>query len=689
MRSSIIFFLTFMYSWCIVNEAFPQAPLVKMWDKSYGGTESDYLIQLIETHDNGFLLSGFTLSGIGGDKTQPLKGAFDYWILKTDSLGNKLWDKDFGGSAVEYFATAIETDDHGFLLGGSSYSDTSGDKTELNWDTSLASCDYWIVKTDSIGNKLWDKRYGSPGNDRLNCIQQTPDGGYILGGYSYTFSGGDKVFPGYGITDFWIVKIDALGNFQWEKSYGGSDMDNTIGIRLTSDGGYMLGGSSYSGIGGNKLTACLGGNDYWVIKTDSSGNKQWEKIFGGTGYDECCALQSAPGNKFLAGGFSSSGISGNKTQDACGGLFDQDIWIVQFDSAGNIEWDKDFGGSGNEELGSICTDRNGGLLFGGDSYSNISCNKTENNLGMEQTWVIKTDNLGNVAWDKTALTGGHAENGSMISTHDGCYIIYNIDNGGVAGDRTGSGWGLYDYWFVKYCPVIQANFTTSTILCPGTCTDFINLSQSALNYQWTFPGANPGSSTAVNPTNICYNNPGTFDVTLIATNATGSDTLTISNYITVYPQPLPQSITQSGDTLFAVAGASTYQWYYNGNAINGATDYFYVASSGGDFNVVATDANGCEVEAVIFNVIAGLNPFLSMGEEISMYPNPVTDLLFIDASVFHDDAFISVYNTTGEKLEVAVDADHALINCENLLTGIYFLEISTGKKTFRARFVKQ
>src|SRR6185295_7923674 len=127
-------------------------------------------------------------------------------------------------------------------------------------------------------------------------------------------------------------------------------------------------------------------------------------------------------------------------------------------------------------------------------------------------------------------------------------------------------------------------------------TDFTNLSLNTTSCQWYFAGAIPDTSTDINPSNICYPNAGSYDVQLIATNANGSDTLLLTNYITVYPSPSPQAISQNGDTLFAITGSTSYQWYFNTNIIIGATDYFYVATASGDYNVVATDVNGCEVE---------------------------------------------------------------------------------------------
>src|SRR6185295_8944256 len=163
--------------------------------------------------------------------------------------------------------------------------------------------------------------------------------------------------------------------------------------------------------------------------------------------------------------------------------------------------------------------------------------------------------------------------------------------------------------------------TPDNHICPGTCTDFTNLSQNAVTYQWTFTGATPATSTDTDPSTVCYNTPGSYSVQLIATNAITSDTLTLNNFITVYPYPPAQGILQSGDTLFANQGSVSYQWYFSGALIPGATDYFYVATQSGDYNVVCTDGNGCEVEAVIFDVISKVQSLVEQGNPIRVFPN--------------------------------------------------------------------
>jgi hypothetical protein len=247
-------------------------------------------------------------------------------------------------------------------------------------------------------------------------------------------------------------------------------------------------------------------------------------------------------------------------------------------------------------------------------------------------------------------------------------------------------------------PVPYALFTsTENQVCPGACITFVNNSTEAGSFNWQFNGGIPQTSNEVNP-EVCYLNPGQYDVTLIASTCMGdTDTLTIVNYITVHPQPQVQQITQSGDTLFAVPGAASYQWFYDTVPIPGATDLYYVAVQNGNYNVVATDSNGCEVEASIFNVIAEIQTTVGSWQ-LAIFPNPVEsdlrcnieDVIFGTAPQVE----ISIYNMLG-KIVIAASLPTpnsqlpTQINVSNLLPGIYFLEINSHEKILRTKFVKQ
>jgi hypothetical protein len=153
---------------------------VMQWDARFGGSDNDYLSSLQQTSDGGYILGGFSFSGISGDKTQASQGNDDYWIVKTDANGTKQGDARFGGSDNDYLSSLQQTADGGYILGGYSASGISGDKTQK----SRGDYDYWIVKTDVNGVKQWDERLGGSAGDLLISLHQTADGGYILGGYS-------------------------------------------------------------------------------------------------------------------------------------------------------------------------------------------------------------------------------------------------------------------------------------------------------------------------------------------------------------------------------------------------------------------------------------------------------------------------------------------------------------------------
>lgn len=660
---------------------FGQNPLVKQWDYRYGGGSEDWPFSIQPTFDGGYIIGGYSNSGITGDKTQNTQGALDYWIVKLDSLGLKQWDKDFGGTDGDLFTSLAPTRDGGYILGGYSISNSGGDKTQNMWGIE----DYWIIKTDSLGNKEWDKDFGGYSYDQLFSIHQTSDGGFIFGGWSFSNIGGDKTQNTKGNTDYWIVKTDSLGIKEWDRDFGGSDDDQLFSVYQTRDGGYILGGWSNSPISGDKTQASWGGHDYWIIKTDSLGVKQWDKDFGGTDEDLFFSMQPTADGGYILGGYSFSTISGDKTQDTVGA---SDYWIVKTDSLGIKEWDKDFGGTYYEDdFVSVSQTLDKGFLISATSYSSMGGDKTENNLGAEQAWVIKTDSMGIKQWDKTALTTGHDEGGYSIQTKDGCYAFVSITDGGIGGEKTQLNRGAYDYWIIKFCEISQASFTAPNFLCSNTCVDFINNSINATSLQWSFPGGYPDTSTAIDPVNICYANPGNYDVQLIASNQYGSDTLLLSNYITVYPAPAQPTITQSGDTLFANTSYASYQWYFGSTLITGATNYFYFATMSGNYNLVVTDSFGCSVGVGIVNVMVGIPPNANVLENgIDIFPNPAKDEITVTLSEFQIGK-LEIYNSLGEKIIEQPISSSCALQTADWSDGIYLVKISSAEKALSKKFV--
>jgi hypothetical protein len=422
---------------------------IKQWDRTYGGNGLDYLAALIRTPDKGYILGAGSMSGISGDRTQPSRGGADFWVVRLDSMGNKLWDKAYGGSASETLISMISTSDGGYLLGGNSISAVSGEKTQ----PCRGNEDYWIVKIDVNGNKLWDKTFGGSDSEHLYDLKQTSDGGYILGGWSESEANGDKTQPTVGaqsIMDCWIVKIDASGNKQWDRNFGGALMDYLLTINQTPDGGYLLACVSGSYVSGDKSQPSLGGWDSWLIKIDANGIKQWDKTIGTNG-DEglACVMQTKDGG-FLLRGNSQVGVNGIKSQPCQGG---NDYWIVKVDANGNKIWDRTLGGDLSDVPSDIQRTKDGGFIIGGSSSSTLSGDKSENSYGGSDFWLVKTDSIGNKTWDKS-YGGGYGELlRTVLPTSDG-FVLGGSTYSGISGNKASLGKGNEDLWVVKLGPAI-------------------------------------------------------------------------------------------------------------------------------------------------------------------------------------------------------------------------------------------
>ena len=355
---------------------------IKQWDKRFGGSDFDVLTNIQQTRDGGYILGGYSDSGISSDKTQNSHGRTDFWVIKLDANGTKQWDKTFGGTEFDILSDLQPTSDGGYLLGGNSNSPISGEKTQ----SGQGRYDYWVVKIDANGTKEWDRSFGGLLEDYLFAMQQTRDGGYILGGYSNSDLSGDRTQPSEGLADYWIVKLDATGTKQWDKAFGGSNSELLRSVQQTSEGGYILGGISSSGISGDKTQPSRGFSDYWLVKLDATGAKQWDKTFGGSSGEDLVNLKQTSEGGYILGGTSSSNMDGDKTQPSRGLA---DYWIIKVDAVGIKQWDKAFGGSGFDTFKSFQQTSDGGYILGGYSDSGISSDKTQNSHGDTDFWVIK------------------------------------------------------------------------------------------------------------------------------------------------------------------------------------------------------------------------------------------------------------------------------------------------------------
>ncbi len=357
------------------------------WDRSIGGSSLDSGKSIHQTSDGGYICGGWSYSPISGDKTAN-SALRDYWIVKLDSQGNKLWDKTYGGNEDDELYFVNQTTDGGYFCAGFSVSGISGDKTEVCRGLE----DIWVLKLDSVGNIQWQKTIGGDSWDKLASAEVTSDRGIILGASSYSSISGDKTEARRGDTDFWIIKLDEFGNISWQKTLGGNSEERLFSIIQTLEGGYIAAGSSNSNISGDKTVNCKGMDDMWVVKLDDVGNIQWQNSYGGYNLDWAFGIAQFPDGNYACLGYSVSLKSGNKTESTFGS---EDYWVLKLDTIGNIIWQKDLGGISSDVGLSLHIGLDNSIVLGGYSRSPISGNKTEDPRGTIDYWILKMESQNN------------------------------------------------------------------------------------------------------------------------------------------------------------------------------------------------------------------------------------------------------------------------------------------------------
>ncbi len=382
-QSIFIFMLLMLISFCGVGYA---AEETLTWDKTFGGSDRDVALSIIQTEDGGYAISGYTRS--------KGKGKADAWAIKLDEWGNMVWDKTFGLSDNDVAFSIIQTEDGGYAISGYTIFKNIGE------------ADFYIIILDEKGNKLWNKTFFESNWDCAYSIIQTKDEGYVISGYTWS--------KGAGKADAWVIKLDNKGNMVWNKTFGGSENDEAHSIIQTKDGYYIIVGTTQSKGAGEW--------DTWIIKLDEQGNMEWDKTFGGS--DDDCAYSIIQTED---GGYAISGYTRSK------GKGKTDAWVIKLNNKGNMVWNKTFGGYDNDIARSIIQTEDGDYVIVGETQSK--------GAGEWDAWIIKLDKQGNIEWDKTI--GGSSWDSilSIIQTEDGDYV--------VAGWTMSKGAGEADAWVIK------------------------------------------------------------------------------------------------------------------------------------------------------------------------------------------------------------------------------------------------
>ncbi|UCE38149.1 MAG: Ig-like domain-containing protein [Thermoplasmata archaeon] len=362
------------------------------WNKTFGGSSSEYGFSVQQTSDGGYIIAGYTFS-YGA-------GSYDVWLIKTDNSGNEEWNETYGGSQGDYGYSVQETSDGGFIIAGTTYSYGPGDM------------DMWLIKTNYLGVEEWNNTFGSSTEeDEGYSAIEAPDGGFIITGIMTPPIIG-------GSTAAWLIKTNSTGDEKWNKTFGGTSNDNAKSVRLTSDGGLILVGSTAS-FGAGK-------NDVWLIKTDIDGNEIWNRTYGGEAIDNGYSVQeTSDGGLFVAGSTNSFGDGKS------------DLWVIKTENYGNEIWNRSLGGN-NDDAGYWAQQTSdGGFIITGIINSWGSSG--------QDAWLVKLDkSVGMTKLVKINRTygGSLADYGwSVLETSDGGFI--------VTGYTQNYGAGNYDAWLIK------------------------------------------------------------------------------------------------------------------------------------------------------------------------------------------------------------------------------------------------
>ncbi|MDD4374769.1 MAG: T9SS type A sorting domain-containing protein [Bacteroidales bacterium] len=407
MKTTILFLLLFLSGQLLIAQHFDIE-----FQQCYGGSSTDYPTSILKI-DSGFVSLGYSSSNDGDVSFNYGEG--DFWLVRSAANGQILWEKSYGGGASEGPATVLSTPDKGFFLFGETFSN-DGD-VALN----KGGCDYWLVKTDSLGNLEWEQSYGGSMNDIAYKAIIAHDGGYILTGMVHS-SNGDISFN-HGLTDAWVVKTDTAGNLEWEHSYGGTDFDQGNSISRTTDGGYIIGGTTGSNDGDVQCTKGL--SNAMVIKIDALGEIQWQRCYGGSYFDHAAdIIQTDDGGYIFLGGTTSNDGDVIGYHGIPGEANTRDKWVVKLDASGQIEWQRCLGGLGSDKPKTIRQLNDGGYLVGGSSSSrdgDVTCNQSGS--GLNTVMLYKLSPSGEIEWTKCLGSYGNNFLGDMHIYSDNHFLL--------------------------------------------------------------------------------------------------------------------------------------------------------------------------------------------------------------------------------------------------------------------------
>ncbi|QRR00161.1 T9SS type A sorting domain-containing protein [Dyadobacter sandarakinus] len=424
-------------------------PSIK-WQKSFGNGIGDccgaaYPDKIIKTSDDNLVIASTASHENQSDKTEPGLNGRDPWIIKLNADGQKIWDKTLREADAVSNVAITETSDGGYVVCAGSKAGIGGDKTQ----NTQGGLDYWIIKLSASGNIEWDRTFGGSGDDTPGAVFQTNDGNFLVTGTSQSVAGGDKSAPNTAEANLWVVKFSPTGEKLWDKTFGGDgSFYGGLGVQA-NDGGYLVAGYSDAGSGGN------GNLDFIAFKINPDGNLIWNKTYGGTGFEVLRHLYAVKDEGFILAGYSDSGIGGDKS-DINRGAWDG--WMIKISSTGTKRWDRTLGGTEEDEIYYVEQTQDGGYLAAVSSNSNAGYEKSENMKDeypfSRDFWVVKLDANRKKVWDKSIFNDWEDQIRIATEISPGNYVVGgrcdNYNPYTPTTDRKAPGKGTSDMWFIGF-----------------------------------------------------------------------------------------------------------------------------------------------------------------------------------------------------------------------------------------------
>ncbi|MDF3026888.1 MAG: hypothetical protein K0S23_1195 [Fluviicola sp.] len=451
----------------------------------YGSSDSDNLIKTIKCQDSGFLMV-LKSNGSNHDKTQASFGGNDIWVVRLNADKSIRWEKSFGGNSEDIPYSVVELSDENILILGASASGVSGNKTSGNF----GSNDYWVLKLNASGTKIWDKSFGSSSYDNPIAILAISPLNYFIAGISGGGVSGSKNSPSYGSSDVWCIGIDSSGTEIWQQAYGGTGNDGGVisavptGICPLQNGNVLLLTASNSGVSGVKTSPNYGITDAWVLEINpADGQLIQQNGFGGTDGDYLYqALQI--GNTIYLAGSSSSGVSGNKQSVLYG---DHAAWLLKLDENLLILSDQCFGGTDQASFHAGITKISNGFVAYGvcDSDENPWVTRAVN--GDHDIWFMGFDDAGNYQWNYSfGSATGYDRVTDLIENSPNDYTIsFGLSGGAANGDITINGYGSDDAYLLDL---------TTSLGVPNLSSDSFSIYPNPVTSSFSINGLNESAS---------------------------------------------------------------------------------------------------------------------------------------------------------------------------------------------------